>query len=363
MDFFDHITFDATRTLADGSLVASVRAARVGIQDYLGSEVGKPEMSVVKVYRPETEVFNKDTLKSFLSIPVTNDHPPEAVTTDNFTKYSRGHTGEEWARDGEFMRVSMMVRDADTIKAISNGKRQLSCGYSCDLKWEAGTTADGIKYDAVQTNIRGNHLAIVDFARGGPKLKIGDTKMTTRTILVDTHTVEVSEAAAIAFSVVDSKLKTVQAIADKVPALETTIGTHLATIATKDGEIAALRKEVADKTITPEMMDKAIAARSAVVDVAKRVVPTLDCKGKTESEIRKAVVSAKLGDAAATLTTDEGISGAFAVIAAADASADPVRQQFMAVDAGAGNVFNIADASARATAAHNAMVAGLNGTK
>jgi hypothetical protein len=180
----DHITVRETLNLADadaslhitsdGYLVARPRVARTGIQIYAGAEVGKPHMDRVRVYRPEEEVFNKDAMASLAHRPITNNHPPEAVTADNWKKYSAGQVGDEVARDGEFIRVPLVVMDGNCIRDIKNGKKEISLGYGANLEWRSGVTDKGEAYDAVQTGIRVNHLAIVDAARGGAKLVIGD---------------------------------------------------------------------------------------------------------------------------------------------------------------------------------------------
>jgi hypothetical protein len=64
MQFIDNAPIAGTRRTADGYLVADVRTARTGIQLYAGHEVGKPEMPVVKVYRPEAQVFDTQSLGS-----------------------------------------------------------------------------------------------------------------------------------------------------------------------------------------------------------------------------------------------------------------------------------------------------------
>src|SRR5690606_19868458 len=102
------------------------------------------------------------------------DHPDEPVTADNWKQYAVGQTGDEIARDGTFIRVPMMVADGDAIKAIEGGKQELSAGYSCDLAFEPGTSPDGQAYDAIQKNIRANHVAIVDRGRAGNQVRIGD---------------------------------------------------------------------------------------------------------------------------------------------------------------------------------------------
>ena len=73
MQFTDAVTVAGTRWREDGYLVADARIARTGIQNYLGSEVGKPDMAQVRVYRPGSEVFSDETLRSAAHRPVTND--------------------------------------------------------------------------------------------------------------------------------------------------------------------------------------------------------------------------------------------------------------------------------------------------
>jgi Uncharacterized protein conserved in bacteria (DUF2213) len=71
----------------------------------------------------------------------------------------------------------LIIKDATAISAIKGGKAELSVGYSADLDWTAGVTADGERYDAIQRAIRGNHIAICSQARGGSQLRIGDSSM------------------------------------------------------------------------------------------------------------------------------------------------------------------------------------------
>ena len=174
----DGFTVDASsvRRTRDGYLAATPRVARVGIQEYLGSEVGRPDLQKVRVYRPRSEVMSADSRKTYAHKPVTNNHPPVPVTKENWKQFAVGHTsGEVWI-DGDYIRVPMMVADAAAISDVDNGKIELSLGYSTDLDWTPGVLENGDTYDAVQRNIRANHLAIVKKARGGDKLKVGDAK-------------------------------------------------------------------------------------------------------------------------------------------------------------------------------------------
>src|SRR5690606_31354603 len=114
MQLFDTVTLDGLRRTQDGYLVADAKVARTGIQIYTGREVdpenkhGLRDKATVRVYRPEEEVFAQDAMHSFAYRPVTDDHPTEMVTADNWKALAVGQTGGEVARDGEFVRVPLV---------------------------------------------------------------------------------------------------------------------------------------------------------------------------------------------------------------------------------------------------------------
>lgn len=339
MLFTDTLTLDAsTRRTADGYMVASVRAARTGVQTYRGSEVGRPDLREVRVFRPEAEVFSADSLNSYAHRPVTIEHPRVPVSASTWRDVAVGTTGDRVVRDGEFVRVDLAIMDADAIAAVEGGKRQISQGYDCELVWQDGITPDGLPYEAVQTNIRANHTAIVGLARGGPQLKIGDSQVTTRAVLIDGHSVNLEDAAAI---LVDGLQKRLAAQDTELTTLRTNAGALTAQISTKDGEIAVLKAQVADAALTPAKLDAAVAARQLVVDAATKLVPNFDAKGKSEAEIRRAVVTAKLGDATVKTLTEDGINGAFSALAVQVKDSDPIRT---AIQTQAANPAQLADA-------------------
>ncbi|WP_313522251.1 DUF2213 domain-containing protein [Shinella sp.] len=172
----DKLTIDDKRRTRDGYMTVSARVARAGnVQLYGGAEVGRPELATVRVYRPADEVFSADTMQSFAHRPVTLGHPSSSVSSTNWRDVAKGWSDGEVVRDGEFVRVSMLLADADTITAVENGTRELSMGYDCSLDWTAGTTPAGEAYDAVQRRIRSNHIAVVPQARGGSELRLGDS--------------------------------------------------------------------------------------------------------------------------------------------------------------------------------------------
>ncbi|MCP3660227.1 MAG: DUF2213 domain-containing protein [Bacteroidetes bacterium] len=149
-----------------GFLVLPARATRTGVFKYRMSDG-----SVFKELRLPEEVFAYESMKTFEGKPLTNGHPPELVTTKNSKKYMVGYTSDKVDKDGEWITTKAFVTDERTIKDIENGKQQLSCGYECELELKTGDYM-GEGYDAIQKNIRYNHLAVVALARAGQNARL-----------------------------------------------------------------------------------------------------------------------------------------------------------------------------------------------
>lgn len=330
MEMLDRLPIDNTRRTADGYMATVAKVARTGIQEYRGYEVGKPDKDIVRVYRPADEVFSDDAMHSFAHRPVTLGHPDVAVTADNWKQFSVGQTGDEVdGRDGKFIRVPLVLMDASAIRSIEDGTRQLSMGYTCDLDWTAGETPDGLQYDALQRNIRANHLAVVSAARGGPELKIGDKDMPeikTRTILVDGLSVETTDQGAQAIEKLQADVKRLN------DAATTAKSTHDQAIAAKDAELAKKDAEIdglKGKVLDGAALDAKVAARAEMVATAKAIHPDVVTDGKSDADIRKAVLTAK----GITIDgkSDAYIEARFDALADGVKDADPMRDAIRTV--------------------------------
>lgn len=348
MKFTDAASLAGTRRRNDGYLVADARVARTGIQLYAGYEVGKPEMPVVRVYRPESEVFSRDTLVSFAHRPVTNDHPEEPVTADNWREHAVGQTADEIARDGQFIRVPLMVADAATIKAIEDGKRELSAGYTCDLAWESGVSPSGEAYDAIQKNIRANHVAIVQRGRAGAEVRIGDASKwgaapistTDRSKHTMSDALRIVVVDGLSVSTTDQGAQAIDKLQKDKAALENRLADtekkHAEALKAKDAEIAKKDAEIdglKGKVLDAAALDKLVQARADLISTAKTIAADVKTDGLTDAEIRKAVVVAKLGDAAVKDKSDAYIDARFDILAEdAAKNADPVRTALQSQD-------------------------------
>ncbi len=340
----DSFQFDETFTLdadtakrfgmrlrKDGYLVAEPRVARTGVQLYRGHELGRPDMEVVRVMRPESEVFDKRAMSSLAHVPITLDHPDTPVDSTNWKKLAVGHSTGDVARDGDYVRVPLMIADKAAIDAAQSGTSQLSVGYSARLLWGEGENGAGEKFDAMQTQIRANHIAMVSAARGGEKLKLGDhnrskrtpgkgKNMTTRNI--DGVTIELEDRddqilgrhlSALNKQIADQGAD-VEKIKAQIAALQAQLAAAMKAGDAKDGEIGALKQKVEDSKITPEIMDKALNLRMDVVDRATAFFGDAQkyaWNGKADTQIRRDVVAARLGDQKTKLMNDDAVEGAF----------------------------------------------------
>lgn len=154
----------------------NVPIARTGKQEYLGSELGLEDErreQVVVVNREESEVFSPETLASFEGAIFTDDHPSNEVTAENVQYLQKGFAKDVRrgsGTDNDKILADIIVTDSITIgKILNSGKREISCGYSCEYVEQNG--------EFYQRNIRGNHVALVDSGRAGKNVAIKDSKV------------------------------------------------------------------------------------------------------------------------------------------------------------------------------------------
>lgn len=151
----------------EGFLTGRAICTNIGVFSYRQQD-GKMRREL----RLPSEVRDSASLASLKMKPITNDHPTGTlVNPENVSKLAVGTTGDDIRCDSYHVSVPITVTEKDAIKAVEGGKHALSCGYTCDLDPTPGVWM-GVEYDAVQKNIRYNHVALVDKARAGDAAKL-----------------------------------------------------------------------------------------------------------------------------------------------------------------------------------------------
>ena len=125
--------------------------------------------SVRRELRLPEHVFDPQSLASYKSKPIIITHDAGTIDKNNVEREIIGTILSEGYKDGEDVRVEIVIHDTDAMKRC--GLRELSLGYELDLDETPGTW-NGEPYDAIQKNIRVNHLALVDKARAGDQARL-----------------------------------------------------------------------------------------------------------------------------------------------------------------------------------------------
>lgn len=160
-DSMDNVKLKKTK---EGYLEGTTIASRTGVFKYI-----KPDGSVSRELRLPEEVFSKESMESFQMLPITDGHPDVYVSPENAQDLSRGFTGQEVIKKDSYILTNIKVTDKKLIdKVEKEGKRGVSYGYSCKLVKKDGVH-EGEAYNYIQTQIRGNHMAIVNKPRAGHK--------------------------------------------------------------------------------------------------------------------------------------------------------------------------------------------------
>ena len=152
---------------------------KVGVFDYLGYQISdelEPN-KVYKIYRPEEELNNPETIESFRLLPWTDDHEMLGSEDTGFTpaeeKGVHGVIGENVHFADGYLKANLKVFSNKLSNLIRDGKKELSIGYRCLYDMTPGVY-DDIYYDGVQRNIRGNHIASVAQGRAGSDVSVLD---------------------------------------------------------------------------------------------------------------------------------------------------------------------------------------------
>lgn len=153
-------------------LCEAVPIARTGELAYAPQETPIPAGDGQTIItRGAADLFAAETLASFEGKPVTLEHPPDFVTPDTWKQYAVGtvqNVRQGEGADSDKLLADLLLTDARAIEAVRTHKlRELSCGY--DAEYFADAPGKGR-----QTNIRGNHVALVAQGRCGSACAIQD---------------------------------------------------------------------------------------------------------------------------------------------------------------------------------------------
>lgn len=321
----DRLQITSQREFTDeGFLKVPAKISRTGIQEYLAVELGVSDREPndkIRIFRPAEEVFSEASLSSFSRKPITNNHPPELVDATNSKKYSVGMSDPGVSRDGDFVTAILNITDQEAITSIESGKVELSNGYTADIEWVPGITPDGEQYDAIQRNIKGNHIAIVERGRAGSSCRVADNspeksgEVNMAKITIDGVDYEVSDQAAQAVGKLQTRLvDTEKEAKDKDEELkkkEDEMEEAEKKAKKTEDSLKAKLDDAASKVPNAEAIDKMVADRAKLVASVKKIQSDIVVDGKDEQALMKEIVSSKCSNVQMDSVSEDYIKARF----------------------------------------------------
>lgn len=281
-------------------------------------------------YRPPEEVFDAASLATLRSAPVTDLHPPDLVRADSWEALAKGHVDSAPVREGRLVVLDLAVQAAPLVALVRSGdRRECSSGYTCEVDKTPGVSPEGERYDAVQRDIRYNHIALgpkgwgraggevalrmdgaavevraaVPAGSGGPSMKKRTIKIGGKVFRIDGDTPEedkkmIDEAQAAVEEIEKEDGPDTDA---KLEALQTALTDALSQLAMARAEIAAAKAVapaapvVTEEMVPEEVLDSAVTKRMTLrADAARVLGADFDFTGKSVAQVRAAVVAKAL---------------------------------------------------------------------
>lgn len=270
-----------------------VPIARSGVFPYRRSDGA----TTYEAKLPE-DILSVSTMISARTKSVTDEHPQELVTVNNHKDLSKGLTHTDSRVDGDKLYVSFTVTDSALIQKIKNGKREVSIGFLSDIVSQDGEY-NGQRFDAIQRNIEINHVAVVEKGRAGPEIGIrndsdawqienekgGQSNMAKYKI--DSVEYEVDSTVKSHIEKLQAQLDAAELKSKTVDTLQGRVDAHEGTIKVKEAEI----KKLEEKQLSADELEKKVEQRVALIATAKPLLgDSFDFQGKTEREVREAVI-------------------------------------------------------------------------
>lgn len=289
---YDSAKFKATID-ENGFLVDTPVVARLGVQVYY-MEDGR----TVREFRPAEEVFKDESLASYQGKPMTLDHV--FVNSENAKEVVVGSVSGRAEPLGSSVVAPIVIYDNTAIQeAMAGNAKELSVGYSAFLDetpgWGDPVTGEYVlksdtqqfevpegwqEFDAIQRDIKVNHLAMVYRGRAGiAKLNMDGEQENPYTTDVDINkedkqemTIKIKLDGAQEFEVAPE-------IASHIEALNAKADTAIAERDALKAKVDAMPAEI-EKAVAKAKEDaEALAALVAVAAEAGIKSDGLDAKG------------------------------------------------------------------------------------
>lgn len=159
--------------------VASSHITKATVNPYYGREIpgcerlGLDPERIYYGFRDPEEL--RRSLPTWEGLPLHIEHHPDSA--DAPEKLTRVGAVGKAVWNAPYVDAPLTVWDGEAIDAIEDGSfRELSCAYRYEPDFTPGQY-EGVEYDFIMRNIRGNHVALVEEGRAGPDVVVADAAL------------------------------------------------------------------------------------------------------------------------------------------------------------------------------------------
>jgi hypothetical protein len=299
----------------DGTIEARSIITSIGVFPYrLANGTIRRELRTPEV------VFDQAFIESVKNIPIYINHQVNAdgsLITDTTTmeNLAVGRTDNNPTGDNVYLSAGVSIFRKDGIEAVNKGIRSFSVGYSSDIVMDSGVWC-GQSYDAVQTNLRGNHLALVRVGRQGDqailRLDSDDAIMETgenatvvaednepirgnemadnmKTVKIDTVDYQCEAPVAVELNNVKVKLDSTQKDLEATIAAKSALEAERDSLKERLDSVDAKVKELELSRVDEAMIAKRVADRVTLMDLAKKAEVEVKADA-SDMDIKKSIV-------------------------------------------------------------------------
>ena len=156
--------------------------SKVGVFSYLGSSMGIAGVEpnkIYQVYRPADSLMSENFLNSLKLLPWIDEH--QMLGGNGRFKAAEEHgiegvVGENVYFENDTVYGNIKIFSEDLKQSIESGKSDLSLGYTARYERQSGIF-NGERYDFIQREMLGNHLALVSRGRMGSDVAVLDEQL------------------------------------------------------------------------------------------------------------------------------------------------------------------------------------------
>ena len=300
----------------DGFLRCKARVLAERVMPYSKGELGEDvpvDQDIIQMLVTQETMAEPEAIRSLEgALLVAGDHT--WLTPDMVSEYGMGHVAGQPVMDGPYLVCDLLLTNPEAIAAVKSGQLpEISAAYRAETVFQPGEF-NGEHYDAIQTQLRYNHIAIIPegHGRAGRDVRILNKKNNKEEIKMsdnDVKLVRIQLKNTKKFVNVDEE--GASAVEEEGSVSEASLESAMSDLEAKNAEMSALQGEVEelkgqlsvyqqklDELLSTEAIEHAAEGIVEEAGEAETIIentPILNEKGDEDEDKKKEIMNSLKG--------------------------------------------------------------------